>query len=123
MADIGYINSLINGIQDATTKRILKQAFEHLLSSIRLGVPEHQVRATNLQAYWLHGTTGSDTSQFSIVHGLRTTPHYAIPILELDRVGSKAGFLTVSRAADDRRIYLQADSGSTNLPFTILVEN
>ena len=122
MADIGFVRSQLGGISDATTKRILISVFEHLLANIRLGVPEHQVRAENLQAYFQMSTTASDTSEFSIVHGMLTTPHYAIPLLELDKPGSKAGGLTVSRAADSRRIYLKADAGSTNAPITLLVE-
>lgn len=122
MADQGYVNALLNAIPDATTKRVLKQAFEHVLNNIRLGVPEHQVRATNLQAYWTQSTTASDTGEFSIVHGLPGTPHYALLALELDKPGSKAGGLTVSRAADSKRVYLKADAGSTNAPITLLIE-
>ena len=122
MADIGYLRSLVRGIPDERTRAILDQAFTHILSNIRIGVPEHQTRATNLQAYWLQSTTASDTSEFSIAHGLPSTPHYAIPVLELDQVGSKVGGLTVSRAADATRIYLKADSGSTNAQITVLTE-
>jgi hypothetical protein len=67
-------------------------------------------------------TTASDTSEFSIVHGLVETPRYAIPVLELGKVGSRAGGLVVSRAADGKRLYLKADVGSTNAPVMLLVE-
>lgn len=122
MADIGYIRSQLRAIPDANLRRILETCFEHTYGNLRFGVPEHQSRATNFQAYWLHSTTASDTGEFSIAHGLPSTPHYAIPILELDRVGSRAGGLTVSRAADPTRIYLKADAGSTNAPVTVLTE-
>lgn len=123
MADLGYTLSLIRGIPDERTRSVMEKVLTHILTNIRFGVPEHQVRALNHQCYWLQSTTASDTSEFSIAHGLMTTPHYAIPVLELDKVGSKAGGVTVSRAADAQRIYLKADAGSTNTPLTLLTEN
>jgi hypothetical protein len=122
MADIGYVRTLLAGIKDDATRRILNAAFEHVLSNIRLGVPEHHVRATNLQAYFQKSTTASDTSEFSIAHGLPSAPHWAIPVLDLSEPGSKAGGFTVSRAADMKRIYLKADAGSTGVPITLLSE-
>lgn len=122
MADIGYIRTLLRGIPDQKMRTILEAAFTHTLDNLRFGVPEHQTRAENFQAYWQQSTTATSTGEFSIAHGLQTTPHYAIPVLELDRVGAKAGFLTVTRAADAQRIYLKADAGSTNVPLTLLIE-
>ena len=123
MADLGYVSRLLRGIPDEKTRAILEQVFTHLMTNIRLGVPEHQTRAVNLQAYWLQSTTASDTSEFSIAHGLGERPHYAIPVLDLDQVGSKVGGFTVSRAADSQRVYLKADAGSTNAAITLLAEN
>jgi hypothetical protein len=120
LADIGYLRTLLAGIKDDGTRRILISAFEHVLSNIRLGIPEHHVRATNLQAYWQQSTTASDTSEFSIAHGLPSAPHWAIPMLDLSQPGAKAGGFTVSRAADSKRIYLKADS--TSAPVTLLTE-
>lgn len=122
MADLGYLKALARGIPDAKTRNIIEQMATHIVENIRLGVPEHQTRAVNLQAYWMQSTTAASTGEFSIVHGLNTVPHYAIQVLELDKVGSKAGGLTVSRAADASRIYLKADAGSTNVPVTFLIE-
>jgi len=58
------------------------------------------------------------------VHGLTYTPKYAIPVLELDRVGAKTPVLEVAQNADNRRIYLKAGagSGSTNAPVLLLIE-
>lgn len=123
MADLPYVLTLLRGIPDPKTRNTLEQVFTHFMTNIRIGVPEHQTRAVNLQAYWMQSTTASDTSEFSITHGLLTAPHYAIPVLELDKVGSKAGGLTVSRVADQSRIYLKADAGSTSAPITLLTEN
>lgn len=122
MADLGYVTSLLRGIPDEKTRSILEQVMTHVLGNLRYGVPEHQTRAVNGQYYWLSSTTAADTSEFSILHGLPSAPAYGIPVLELDHVGSKAGFLTVTKAADGKRIYLRADAGSTNTAFTLLVE-
>jgi hypothetical protein len=121
VADKGYVRSLLAAIPDASTKRVLTQAFEHVLDNIRIGVPEHQTRAVNLQAYWLNSTTPATANEeFSIAHGLPTTPHYAIPVLELDKPGAMVVPLEVARAADSKRIYLK--STSTSAPFLLLVE-
>ena len=122
MADIGYVTGLLRGVKDEQTRNALQQIFTHILGNLRFGVPDNQTRATNGQWYWLSSTTASDTSGFSILHGLPNAPAYGIPVLELDKVGSKAGFLTVTRAADGKRIYLRADAGSTATPYTVLIE-
>lgn len=122
MADYGYIKALLNGILDGRTRHAVDESFKHLMGNFRFGVPDHQTRATNGQMYWQQSTTASDTAEFSILHGLPNAPAYAIPVLELDKPGSKAGFLTVSKAADGKRIYLKADAGSTGVPFTVLIE-
>lgn len=123
MADLGYVRALLRGIPDDRTRSILEQAFTHVLGNIRIGVPEHQTRAVNLQAYFLQSTTPESTGEFSIAHGLPSVPHYAIQLLELDRAGAKVVALEASRPADATRIYLKAPAGSTNAAITLLVEN
>lgn len=122
MADIGFVRAQLGGIQDATTKRVLTTIFEHVLGNIRFGEPKHQKRAENMQAYYYSSTTASDTNEFSIVHGLGTTPSLAIPILDVRQVGAVLPSLTVSRAADASRVYLKASAGSTNVTFKLLIE-
>ncbi len=123
MADLGYVKAVLRGVPDVNTRLALEKAFTHVLQNLRLGEPEHQTRAENFQSYWMQSTTASDTAEFSIAHGIvGTTPRYAIPVLELDRVGSRVGGLVVSRVADQSRVYLKADAGSTNAQLTLLVE-
>jgi len=122
MADIGYIRSQLVGIKDETARRILTTIFEHVLGNLREGSPRHQTRSENFQRYWENSTTASDTGEFSFAHGLVSTPQYAIPVLELDKPGAKLVPLEVSRAADNRRIYLKTSAGSTNAPFLLLIE-
>lgn len=112
MADKGYVRAVLGAIKDG--KRELNAAFEHVLDTWRLGPPEHQTRAQNAQLYFLTSTSAAaSTSEFSIEHGLATTPKLAIPVLDLTQVGCKAGGLTVSRAADGRRVYLKSSDTST----------
>ena len=122
MADIGYIRVLLAGISDQTQRRILEQAFEYTYGNLRFGEPENQTRAVNGQFYWLQSTTATDTSEFSVVHGLTSAPAFAMPMLTLNRVGESSPALTVSRVADSKRVYLKAAAGSTNLPFTLLIQ-
>ena len=122
MADIGFVRSLLAGIADATTKRILTSVSEHVLGNLRFGDPEHQSRAENFQAYFYTSTTASDTGEFSVAHGLNVTPNLLIPILDVKQVGATWPLLTISRAADTRRVYFKAAAGSTNVPFKFLLE-
>lgn len=121
MADSGFIKSLARTIPDPATRTAFEQGFTYILNNMRLGVPEHQTRAVNSQQYWLQSTTASSTGGFDILHGITgTTPRYAIPVLELDRVGAQVVPLEVTRAADGHRIYLK--STSTSAPITLLIE-
>jgi hypothetical protein len=124
MADIGYLRTLAKGIPDATTQRIFIQAMEHLTSApgISLGVVEHQRRTSNLKAVFEVSTTAASTGGFSIVHGLDSSPKYAIPVLDLSQPGAQLVPLEVEHAADGRRIYLKTSAGSTNALFALLVE-
>jgi len=122
MADIGYLRTLFTGLKEPDAKRIFTSAFEYLLGNLRLGAPDHQMRAENLQAYWEKSTSASDTGEFSFAHGLTSTPRYAIPVLDLNTKGAKVIPLEVSRVADGKRIYLKTTAGSTNAPILLLIE-
>jgi hypothetical protein len=120
VADLGYMLTIARGIPDEKTRNAVVQIVTHLSGNIRIGVPEHQTRAVNLQAYFLQSTTPASTGEFTIAHGLPTTPHYAIALLELDRTGAQTVPLEVTRPADAARLYLK--STSTGAPITLLVE-
>lgn len=98
------------------------EAFRYTYGNLRFGEPDHQERAVNGQFYWLQSTTATDTAEFSVVHGLTSPPAFAMPMLDLNRVGEATPALTVSRVADNRRVYLKASAGSTNVPFTLLIQ-
>ena len=119
MANLGYVESALGGLGD-DTKRPITKAFEYVLGFLSLGAVEHQTRATNLQAVWLTATTSTTANQeFSIEHRLERTPTYAIPIAALGSVNTRLVPLTVSRAADETRVYFT--SSSANVPIAVLV--
>lgn len=119
MADIGGVKSYF-GALSADVKLALTQTFDYVLNNLSLGAVEHQKRATNLQAYYLLGTTPAVAqTEFSIAHGLGYTPSVLIPVAGLDQVGSQIVPLSVSRAADDKRVYLK--SSSTSAAMAVLV--
>ncbi len=115
MANPAYIESLA-GALDPPVKLAFKRCFEYVLANLRFGPVVHQSRAVNHQAYYLSSTTPAvaDT-EFSIAHGLGRTPYVLLPVLGLDAVNSQIVPLTVSRAADDTRIYLKSSSTSAAL--------
>ncbi len=119
MADIGYISAEL-GALPPDQKRAIEASFRYTLSNLSLGAVEHQKRATNLQAYFLNSTTPADANtEFSIAHGLASTPNLILPVAALNQVGAQVVPLTVTRAADDKRIYLR--SSSTGAAFSVLV--
>jgi hypothetical protein len=122
MADAGYISGLLAGIPDQNLRRILEDAFRHILREQRFGEPQDKTKATNFASYYQESTTAGSTGEFSIAHGMATAPRLAIPAINLNRVGSRTVDVEVSRVADNRRIYLKASAGSTSAPFLFLVE-
>lgn len=119
MADIGGVKSFLGSLP-ADTKLAMEQVFTYVLNNLSLGAVEHQTRATNLQAYYLTGTTPAvANTEFTIAHGIGTAPNVLIPVMGLSLVGSQIVPLQVSRAADANRIYLK--SSSTSAAIAVLV--
>lgn len=119
MADIGYIKADLAAF-DGPQKSALTNIFTYVLRNFTLGSVEHQRPATNLQAYYLTGTTPAVAqTEFSMAHGLASAPSVLIPVVGLDQVGAQIVPLQVSRAADNRRIYLK--SSSTSASISVLV--
>lgn len=120
MAQAGYVTTLLGTITDTVLRRVLGQAFDYVLGNLRFGVVTHQARAENFQAYFLEGTTPSDTGTFSIAHGLPVAPHVLVPVLNLRQPGAVLPRLEVAQIADNKRVYLK--SADTNAAFAVLVE-
>src|SRR3990167_2753906 len=120
MASVCYVESLTGGLA-RDLRLAFKQTFQYLLTNLRLGPVAHQTRAENWQAYYLTSTTPATANEeFSIAHGLARTPYVLVPVLPLDQVNAQIVNLTVSRAADAKRIYLT--SPSTSAVVSVLVE-
>lgn len=115
MADKGTVELLLNALPSAQ-RRPIGDAVKHVIDTWRHGQPDEGQRATNGQWYLRSSTTPSTANtEFSIVHGLGAAPTAIYPVLFLNQVGSQLVPLTVSRAADSRRIYLKSTSTSAQM--------
>ncbi len=120
MADSGQVKALIGGLE-GDIKKALTQVFEYVLVDIRVGLPGHLRRSTNLRWVQLDGVTSSTPGQeFTVAHGLRRIPAVIFPALDVSGVNRTMPDLTVSRAADANRLYFTSTVG--NASFTIFVE-
>jgi hypothetical protein len=121
MADSGQIKALAGGLESAVKKSITAM-FEYVLGDIRVGLPGHKKRATNLRWVQLNSTTHAvANTEFTVEHGLGRMPSVIFTgVLDLNAVNTSTPTLTVSRAADGNRLYLK--SPSTSVPFTFFIE-
>jgi hypothetical protein len=118
MADIGSIEAELGSLPP-DHKKALVSAFRYLLNNLSWSRLDRG-RAQNCQVYYTSGTTSSNAdTEFSLAHGLGSTPSYLLPVLPLDEVGAQMVTVRVSRAADDKRVYLT--SPSTSAAITLLV--
>lgn len=122
MADLGFIEGEIRALP-ADLRATFTRIFRGFLKDIRFGHPkgEQPDPMLNLGGGFFSATTPAvANTEFVITHGFGRTPYLVIPVLPLDVVGAQMVPLTVTRAADDRRIYLS--SSVTNAAITIAVE-
>ena len=111
----GYIATLLNAL-DSNIKRGLIPAFDYVLTNWRLGPIEDGKRALNAQIYWFSATTSSAAgTEFSVRHGLGQVPGYVITGAPLHEAGVQIVPLSVSRVADDQRVYLTSTSTSASI--------
>ena len=117
MAVKGYIDSQLNALP-AELRYPLQQAFHYLMDNWRVGTG---VRAENAQLYRISSTShATANTEWSVRHGLGSTPTQLLQVLDLSVVNAQIVPLTVSRAADHERLYLT--SSSTGAVMTLLVE-
>jgi hypothetical protein len=122
VADLSSLLSKLNGL-DVATKKALTALFTELVPNTRFGHPkgEQPDPSKNFGGGFFQGTTSAVADrEFSITHGFGRAPYLAIPVLPLDQVGSQIPLLTVTRAADDKRVYFSCPD--TDVPFTIFLE-
>lgn len=122
MADLGFIRSKIAALP-AELRPIFTDIFTIVLKDLRLGHPtgSQPDPLTNFGGGFFQGTTASIANdEFTIAHGFGRTPYLAWPVLPLDQVGTRTVDLAVTRAADNKRIYLS--SSVVSAPITVVVE-
>lgn len=118
MADIAAVKTELAAFE-GTQKAGLLNAFTYTYGNLSLSASDRG-KAGNFLLYYIDGRTSSNANQeFSIAHGLEGTPSVLIPVMKLNEVGSMLVPLTVSRAADGKRVYLK--SSSTSAAITVLV--
>lgn len=121
MATSSYIEQLTGGL-DGKTKKALKLIFDYVLKGgLRFGRPDTATASENFTAAFYEATTDSvaDT-EFSIEHGFGRVPYMVIPVLPLDTPDARIVPLTVTQAADSKRIYLS--SSETSAAIRLYVE-
>jgi hypothetical protein len=117
MSAPGYVAQLLNSL-DADTRTVLTTIFDYVMRENALG---DTTKAENFNWFRIEGTTStSANTEFSVEHGLDHVPSKLIPIVPLDTANAQLVPLTVSRAADARRIYLK--SASVGVTFQAYLE-
>lgn len=118
MADIGAVKTELAAF-DGAQKAGLLSAFTYVLGNLSISASDRG-KAGNHLLYYVDGTTSSNANtEFSVAHGMENTPSVLIPVARLNDVNAQIVPLTVSRAADGKRVYLK--SSSTSAAFTVLV--
>lgn len=118
MADIGFVKTVLGGVPDVVKKGV-EQAFTYVLGSLSITASDRG-KAGNFLLYYIEGTTSSVANQeFTIAHGMESTPTVLIPVAKLHEVNTQLVPLTISRAADNKRVYLK--SSATSVAITVLV--
>jgi hypothetical protein len=122
VADSGFIESEIKSLPVELRAKMLR-IFRAFLKDIRFGHPTGDVPdpMVNMAGGFYHGTTpATPGNEFTIAHGFGRVPYLAVPVLRLDAVGSSLVSLTVSRAADDKRVYFTSTEASA--PVSLAIE-
>lgn len=122
MADLGFIETEIKSLPVEMRPTFLR-IFRAFLKDIRYGHPtgDQPDPTLNMGGGFFHGTTpATPGDEFTIAHGFGRVPYLAVPILRLDSIGSSVVSLTVSRDADDKRVYFTSTEAST--PISVFIE-
>ncbi len=113
--------AMFEGKQEAALNAAFQEVQQNLLAGRPVAGDGQTARGANLRWFPLSATTPSTPfEEFSIPHGIGTTPYNLIPCLPLDGVGGRMVDLSVTRAADVQRVYLS--SSVADAPITVFVE-
>jgi hypothetical protein len=112
MADLGIIESEIQGLSEDKDKPIWKRIFREVVKTIAMGpvdVNAGSRAAINLRGH-LYGpitTPAIANTEFSVAHRFGATPYLVIPVLP-NETDAQLVRLTWTRAWDAKRIYLSS---------------
>jgi hypothetical protein len=121
MATLAAIESELGGIPSDQRRSLLNAFKEIVKNGIRFGRPGDAEPTENFSGHFYAAETSSVSGrEFIVPHSLGRAPYLAIPILDLQTVGSQSVALEVTRAADATNVYLS--SASTSIPFGLYVE-
>jgi hypothetical protein len=119
VATSSFARTLIGGL-GADFKKALGEVFDYLLNnSLAFGpidADAAQTKTTNFLGRYVKVTTsGTANQEAAIAHGLGRTPNVMWQVVSPRVVNARfIGDLTVSRAADDNRLYVtSASTGAT----------
>ena len=122
MASLAYVEREINSLPTELRPALLR-IFQTVLKDLRIGHPTGDVPdpTENMGGGFFHATTAATANdEFTVAHGFGRVPYLVIPVLPLDVVNAEIVPLTVTRAADDKRIYLSSSVESA--PVSLWVE-
>lgn len=114
MADLSSLLSKVNGL-DAAAKKAWTAVLTDLVPDIRFGHPkgEQPDPCKNMGGGFFQGTThATPNTEFSIAHNLGRVPYWLMPGLPLDQINSQIVPLKVTKAADNKRVYLSSSVAS-----------
>lgn len=108
MSDLGYIERELKSLP-ANLQPALQRIFQAIVKEGRFGHPADLEPMQNFSGHWYESETPSIAgTEFTVAHQFGRSPYLLVPVLALDVVGSRIVPLEVTRAADEKRIYLKS---------------
>src|SRR3954466_11139610 len=119
MADLGDIESDLQGLSQASDKPIWRRIFRAVLKTIAFGPVDVEVgkrASVNLRGHLYSGITtpAVANTEFSVAHSFGTTPYLVIPVLPND-TDAQLVRLKWTRPWDAKRIYLSSPETNAKL--------
>ena len=115
MADASYVTSLLGGLS-AETRAAWRRVWDYVLRDVAFGAADENAKAENLRGHFYTATTPSTANtEFSVAHGLGTTPNLALSVLPLNVINAQMVTVKNTRAADSARVYLSSPTTAATI--------